>query len=261
MLKPNDVLNQTAFAHGVARTRSDSAPRASFMQSQRSKNVLIIEDEPDVVDLLAIHLLKDDNFTVSTAANGLTGLQRARAEAPWLIILDLMLPQMPGTEVCRILKGDPATRNIPIIMLTAKTTEEDRIAGLELGADDYITKPFSPREVMLRIKGIERRRQVEAVEEKLTSGIITVDPSTHHVDVAGKRLSLTTAEFNLLVMLIKKAGRVLSRDALLTGAWGYESAINTRTVDTHIRRLRHKLGKAAKYVETVRGFGYRLKQS
>jgi two-component system phosphate regulon response regulator PhoB len=230
------------------------------MQSKRSRNVLIIEDEPDVIDLLALHLLKDDSFTVSTAANGLTGLQKARTEAPWLIILDLMLPQMPGSEVCRILKGDPTTRNIPIIMLTAKTTEEDRIAGLELGADDYITKPFSPREVMLRIKGIARRRQVELVDEKLTAGIITLDLSTHQVEVAGKRLSLTTAEFNLLVMLLKKAGRVLSRDTLLMGAWGYESAINTRTVDTHIRRLRHKLGKAAKHIETVRGFGYRLKQ-
>jgi DNA-binding response OmpR family regulator len=229
------------------------------MRSKRSKNVLIIEDEQDVIDLLALHLLKDDSFTISTASNGLTGLEKARSDAPWLIILDLMLPKMPGMEICRILKSDAATRDIPIIILTAKASEQDRIAGLELGADDYIVKPFSPREVLLRIKGIERRRSTEFTDTKLVAGQISIDPIRHHVEVAGKPIQLTTAEYNLLTMLMKKPGRLLSREMLLTGAWGYDSAINSRTVDTHIRRLRNKLGRAAKNVETVRGFGYRLR--
>lgn len=240
-------------------TLSLSAPHQSTMQAKRSKNVLIIEDEQDVIDMLALHLLKDDSFTISTANNGLTGLEKARSEAPWLIILDLMLPKMPGMEICRILKSDASTRHIPIIILTAKASEQDRIAGLELGADDYIVKPFSPREVLLRIKGIERHRSTEHADAKLVSGQISLDPIRHHVEVAGKTVHLTTAEYNLLSMLMKKPGRLLSREILLTGAWGYDSAINSRTVDTHIRRLRHKLGRAAKSVETVRGFGYRLR--
>jgi two-component system phosphate regulon response regulator PhoB len=177
-----------------------------------------------------------------------------------VIILDLMLPNMSGLEVCRVLKSDKVTKHIPIVMLTAKSAEADRIAGLELGADDYITKPFSPREVMLRVKAIERRHATDVVDERLVNGLITIDAAQHHVEVAGRRLTLTTAEFNLLATLMRRPGRLLSRDMLLTGAWGYESAINTRTVDTHVRRLRRKLGKAAKQIETVRGFGYRLRE-
>ena len=228
------------------------------MPSQKSKTVLIVEDEQDVIDLLALNLLKDSSYTISTAMDGLAAVEKARAELPWMIILDLMLPKMSGTEVCRILKGDRVTREIPIIMLTAKATEADRLAGLELGADDYVTKPFSPREVILRMKAIDRRRTMAPYEEKLVVGLITLDAVRHHVDVGGKPIRLTTAEFKLLTMLMKKPGRLLSREMLLTGAWGYEAVINTRTVDTHIRRLRHKLGKAAEAIETVRGFGYRL---
>ncbi|HXX42468.1 MAG TPA: winged helix-turn-helix domain-containing protein [Chthoniobacterales bacterium] len=239
---------------------SDLTSRAN-MRTQRSKNILIVEDEQDVIDLLALHLLKDATYTISTAIDGVAGLEKARAELPWMIILDLMLPRMSGLEVCKILKSDRVTRHIPIIMLTAKAGETDRIAGLELGADDYVTKPFSPREVILRIKAIERRHTAEVADEKLVCGLITVDPIRHHVDVAGRPVRLTTAEFKLLTMLMKKPGRLLSREMLLTGAWGYETYINTRTVDTHIRRLRHKLGKAARTVETVRGFGYRLRES
>jgi two-component system phosphate regulon response regulator PhoB len=205
-------------------------------------------------------LLKDASYTISTAVDGVAGLEKARAELPSMIILDLMLPRMSGLEVCRILKADPVTRHIPLIMLTAKASETDRIAGLELGADDYVTKPFSPREVVLRIKAIERRRSVEVSDEKRVCGLITLDPIRHHVDVGGKPVRLTTAEFKLLSLLMKKPGRLLSREMLLMGAWGYETFINTRTVDTHIRRLRHKLGRAAGSVETVRGFGYRLRQ-
>jgi DNA-binding response OmpR family regulator len=228
------------------------------MQTKQSRNILIVEDEQDVIDLLALHLLKDPSYTISTASDGMTGLQKARADLPWMIILDLMLPKLSGAEVCKILRADRVTRDIPIIMLTAKATEADRIAGLELGADDYVTKPFSPREVVLRMKAIERRRAIDLAHDKRTIGAITVDPVRHHVEVNGKAVRLTTAEFKLLQMLMTKPGRLLSREMLLTGAWGYETLINTRTVDTHIRRLRHKLGKAADAIETVRGFGYRL---
>ena len=242
----------------VARAQNKHSFTRPHMQTNRSKTVLIVEDEQDVIDLLAIHLLKDTNYAISTANDGLVALEKARAELPWMIILDLMLPKMSGSEVCKILKADRVTRSIPIIILTAKASEADRLAGLELGADDYVTKPFSPREVILRMKAIERRRTAEVEDEKLVCGLITLDPVRHHIDVAGKTVRLTTAEFKLLVMLMKKPGRVHSREMLLSGAWGYEAFINTRTVDTHIRRLRDKLGKAANAIETVRGFGYRL---
>ena len=213
-----------------------------------------------MIDLLAFHLLKDESYTISTATSGPAGLEKARSELPWLIILDLMLPKMSGTDVCKILKADRVMRHIPIIILTAKASESDRIAGLEFGADDYVTKPFSPREVLLRIKTIERRRSGEIADERLIVGPITLDPVRHRIDVAGKAIRLTTAEFKLLTMLMKKPGRLLSREMLLTGAWGYETLINTRTVDTHVRRLRHKLGKSSGAIETVRGFGYRMRQ-
>jgi DNA-binding response OmpR family regulator len=240
------------------RTRDSESFTRPHMQTNRSKTVLIVEDEQDVIDLLAVRLLKDTNYTISTATDGLAGLEKARAELPWLIILDLMLPKMSGLEVCKILKSDRVTQGIPIIILSAKASEADRLTGLELGADDYVTKPFSPREVVLRIKAIERRRSAEMEDEKLVCGLITLDPIRHHVHVAGKPIRLTTAEFKLLTLLMKKPGRVHSREMLLSGAWGYEAFINTRTVDTHIRRLRDKLGKAAHAIETVRGFGYRL---
>jgi two-component system phosphate regulon response regulator PhoB len=233
----------------------------SRAQPKPSKNILIIEDEQDVIDLLALNLLKDSSFTISTATTGPAGLEKARTELPWLIILDLMLPNMSGLEICRILKTDRATRHIPIIILSARASETDRIAGFELGAEDYVTKPFSPREVVLRIRAIERRSLNDGTDEKLTSGIITMDQLRHRVEVAGKSIELTTAEFKLLTLLMKKPGRVLSREILLTGAWGYENLINTRTVDTHIRRLRQKLGKGGRAIETVRGFGYRLRES
>jgi DNA-binding response OmpR family regulator len=231
------------------------------MKSTPTKKILIIEDEPDVIDLLTLQLRKSGEFSASTAADGATGVRKAREEAPALIILDLMLPKMPGLEVCKILKSDPVTRDIPIIMLTAKAEEIDRIVGLEFGADDYVTKPFSPREILLRIKAIIRRRAGESAEEKLSSGLILVDPSRHHVTVAGKPIRLTSVEFKLLTMLLRRPGRVQTRDRLLNEVWGYESVIDTRTVDTHVRRLREKLGKGADTIETVRGFGYRVRES
>jgi two-component system phosphate regulon response regulator PhoB len=225
------------------------------------KTILIIEDERDVVDLLALHLRKSGKFAVSIANDGASGLDKARNERPAFIILDLMLPKMPGLEVCKVLKTDPATRHIPIMMLTAKAEEIDRIVGLEFGADDYVTKPFSPREVILRVRAILRRGEARQDDERLTAGAITIDPARHNVSVEGKRVNLTSIEFKLLCTLIQRRGRVQARDRLLNDVWGYESVIDTRTVDTHVRRLREKLGKAGTAVETVRGFGYRLREN
>ena len=230
------------------------------MTSTPSNRILIIEDEPDVVDMLTLNLRKAGGFVVSSAADGASGIRKAREELPALIILDLMLPKMPGLEVCKALKNDGATRHIPIIMLTAKAEEIDRIVGLEVGADDYVVKPFSPREIVLRIKAIMRRGQGDAAPEQMTIGPITVDPARHHVTVDGKSVRLTSVEFKLLTMLMRRRGRVQERDRLLNEVWGYESAIDTRTVDTHVRRLRKKLGKAADAIETIRGFGYRLRE-
>jgi DNA-binding response OmpR family regulator len=226
-----------------------------------STRILIIDDEQDVIDLLTLHLRKA-GFALSTATDGVAGLRLAREESPALIILDLMLPKMPGLEICKVLKSDAATREIPVLMLTAKAEEIDRIVGLEFGADDYVTKPFSPRELVLRVNAILHRGKGEVVEEKkLTIGLITVDPARHQVDVGGKPVRLTSVEFKLLSMLMRRQGRVQERDRLLNEVWGYESVINTRTVDTHVRRLRKKLGKAADAIETIRGLGYRMRKS
>jgi two-component system phosphate regulon response regulator PhoB len=227
------------------------------MDAGSGRKILIIEDERDVADLLALNLRKG-GFRVSTAADGASGLHSARDDRPDFIILDLMLPKMSGLEVCRILKGDTATAHIPILMLTAKAEEVDRIVGLEFGADDYVTKPFSPREVMLRVRAILRRG--EKPEETFQAGSISIDPARHEVRVAGKQVHLTSLEFKLLRTLIQRRGRVQDRDKLLNDVWGYESVIDTRTVDTHVRRLREKLGKAGDVIETVRGFGYRLRE-
>ncbi len=205
--------------------------------------------------------MRKANFSVATASDGASGLRAAREDAPALIILDLMLPKMPGLEVCKVLKTDAATKHIPIIMLTAKAEEIDRIVGLEFGADDYVTKPFSPREMVLRVQAILRRGQDEPAEKPLIAGAIRLDPVRHEVTVNGKPIRLTSVEFKLLGMLMRRRGRVQARDRLLNEVWGYESLIDTRTVDTHVRRLRKKLGKAADGIETVRGFGYRLRES
>jgi DNA-binding response OmpR family regulator len=231
------------------------------MEAASGKTILIVEDESDVVDLLTLNLRKSGGFIISTAADGASGLEKARTEKPAFIILDLMLPKMSGLEVCKILKTDPEARHIPIMMLTAKAEEIDRIVGLEFGADDYVTKPFSPREVILRIQAIMRRGEVKSEQEPLTAGLITIDPARHQVSVAGKVVHLTSIEFKLLRTLLQRRGRVQARDRLLNDVWGYESIIDTRTVDTHVRRLREKLGKAGSAIETVRGFGYRVREN
>src|SRR5215472_2327315 len=228
------------------------------METDSGRKILIIEDESDVADLLTLNLRKA-GFKTSTAADGASGLQKVRDARPDFIILDLMLPKMSGLEVCRILKGDTATAHTPILMLTAKAEEIDRIVGLEFGADDYVTKPFSPREVVLRIRAILRRG--ETADESLKAGPISIDPARHQVRVNGKHMHLTSLEFKLLQTLMQRRGRVQDRDRLLNEVWGYESVIDTRTVDTHVRRLREKLGKAGDAIETVRGLGHRLREN
>lgn len=227
-----------------------------------SLKILVIDDEPDVVDIISMNL-KSSGFEVLTATSGLQGLQRAKAEMPALIILDLMLPEMSGLEVCKALKKETSTSAIPIIMLTAKSEEVDRIVGLELGADDYVPKPFSPRELMLRVKSVVRRTKVDHTEarEVMVLGEIKLDHGRHEVSIDDEPVVLTATEFKLLALLIERKGRVQSRDRLLNDVWGYESVIDTRTVDTHIRRLREKMGKAAGYIETIRGVGYRISDS
>ena len=223
-----------------------------------NKKILVADDEPDVLHLVAINL-KNAGFNVIKAGDGLSALTKARETHPALIVLDLMLPEMSGLEVCRVLKKEPMTAQIPIIMLTAKSEEVDRIVGLELGADDYLTKPFSPRELVLRVKSVLRRASGAAeAGDHLALGEIRIDRARYEVTVAGRAVDFTATEFKLLTVLIERRGRVQSRDTLLNDVWGYESAIDTRTVDTHVRRLREKLGKAADCIETVRGFGYRI---
>jgi two-component system phosphate regulon response regulator PhoB len=230
------------------------------MNPAKSKSILIVEDEQDVVDLLTLSLRKAGGFSTATANDGAAGLRKAREEKPNFVILDLMLPKMPGLEVCKILKTEAATRHIPIMMLTAKAEEIDRIVGLEFGADDYVVKPFSPREVVLRINAILRRGASEPVDDRLNAGPIAIDPDRHRVAIDGEQVNLTALEFKLLRTLMQRRGRVQERDRLLSDVWGYESMIDTRTVDTHVRRLREKLGRAGKIIETVRGFGYRLRE-
>src|SRR5437868_9196233 len=228
------------------------------METGSGRKILIIEDETDVADLLTLNLRKA-GYRVSTAADGASGLQKARDDRSDFIILDLMLPKLSGLEVCRILKSDAATSHTPILMLTARAEEIDRIVGLEFGADDYVTKPFSPREIVLRIRAILRRW--EKADESLNAGPISIDPARHQVRVNGKQVHLTSLEFKLLRTLMQRRGRVQERDRLLNEVWGYEAVIDTRTVDTHVRRLREKLGKAGDTIETVRGFGYRLREN
>ena len=231
------------------------------MSTAPGKKVLVVEDEEDVVEMLTRAFRRATGFNVIAATDGATGLRRAREESAALVVLDLMLPKMPGLEVCKILKSDSLTRHIPILMLTAKAEEIDRILGLELGADDYVSKPFSPREIVLRAQAILRRGETPADAESFVAGPITIDGVRHQVSVNGKVVHLTGLEFKLLRTLVQRRGRVQQRDRLLSDVWGYESVIDTRTVDTHVRRLREKLGKAGDAIETVRGFGYRLRDS
>lgn len=223
------------------------------------QKILVVDDEIDILTLLQYNLEKS-GFIVSVAKDGPEAIEVARKERPDLIILDLMLPSMEGTEVCKAIKGREDTGHIPIIMLTAKGEEIDRIVGLELGADDYITKPFSPRELILRVKAVLKRSRKEEKEVVTTAGPIVIDTEKFTAMVHNQPLDLTATEIKLLLELMKSHGRVLSREYLLDRVWGQECFVTDRTVDTHIRRLRAKLGKAAEFIETLRGFGYRFRE-
>lgn len=220
--------------------------------------ILVVDDEPDALEVLGFKL-KEAGFTPILAKDGKRAIDAARTERPALIVLDLMLPEVDGLEVCKVLRRDPATSLIPIIMLTAKASEMDRVIGLELGADDYVTKPFSPRELVLRIKKLLAR--VKASDEpvaQLRLGALEIDVPRHEVKLSGTPVTLTATEFKLLEILARRRGRVQTRERLLQDVWGYDNPIDSRTVDTHMRRLREKIGDAASLLETIRGVGYRF---
>lgn len=220
--------------------------------------ILVVDDEPEAVELVEFNL-RAAGFDIISAADGAEALKKAQALAPNLIVLDLMLPEIDGLEVCKMLRRQAATETIPIIMLTAKAAELDRVLGLELGADDYLTKPFSPRELILRVKKLLQRGRVAEEESDVYSvGHLRIDTPRHTVSWRGKAIELTATEFKLLALLAQRRGRVQSREQLLRDVWDYNTMIDTRTVDTHMRRLREKLGPAGKFLDTVRGVGYRF---
>ena len=225
--------------------------------------ILVVDDEPDLLELIDANLTAA-GFEVLMAACGAEALQQARALHPQLILLDVMLPGLDGLEVCKLLRHDPATSSIPIIMLTARAAEIDRVLGLELGADDYVTKPFSFRELVLRVKKLLNRQPAaqsqEQTEGQIHLGGLHIDKPRHKASFQERALDLTLTEFKLASILAERRGRVQSREQLLRDVWGYNSMIDTRTVDTHMRRLRAKLGPAAKLLDTVRGVGYRFRE-
>ena len=223
------------------------------------EKILVVDDEPDIVDAIA-YQLKREGFRVSTAGDGAAALALALKELPDAIVLDLMLPEMDGLDVCRLLRQQEKTKRLPILMLTAKTEEADRIVGLELGADDYITKPFSVRELIARIKAVLRRTKAEPATDVMQLGTLIVDRGKHVVTVKGKSVELTAKEYGVLTVLLEANGRVLSREQLLERVWGYDRSveIETRTVDLHVSQLRRKLGLEGRRLLTVKGAGYRL---
>lgn len=246
-----------AFSTGFSTAPVDAPVLGSAVMAQN--RILVVEDEPDIAEVLEYNLEKE-GFEVETVQRGDAALETIRRDPPDLLVLDLMLPGMDGLELTRVLKRDSDTARIPILMLTAKGEEVDRIVGFELGADDYIPKPFSPREVVLRVKAVLRRFTREPAEgESLSVGEIELDVAGHRLRVAGQEVPLTATEFRLLKVLMERAGRVQTRSQLLSDVWGYAEDIDSRTVDTHIRRLRRKLGDEAERVETVIGVGYRLR--
>ncbi|CAI9086608.1 DNA-binding response regulator [Candidatus Methylacidiphilum fumarolicum] len=229
---------------------------------KKKKKILVVEDEEDVSELICMHL-KAQGFETVVAKEGMEALRVTRKQLPDLIVLDLMIPEFSGIDVCKYLKKDPDTAAIPIVILTAKSDPSDRILGLELGADDYIAKPFSPRELILRIQSVLRRRfEIQSpVGQAEHDDQIRLDPIDKVAYYKKRRIELTPIEFRLLSTLMEKEGAVQTREELLKEVWGYEKTIDTRTIDTHIRRLRDKLGRAAQFLRTVRGIGYRYKKT
>ena len=223
-----------------------------------TKLILVVDDEPDLLELVRL-TLGQEGFRVETAVNGADALAKVTALRPDLLVLDLMLPDLSGTEVCRQIRSAPETARLPVIMLTARSEEIDRIVGFELGADDYVTKPFSPRELILRVKAVLRRgSQPETRSRRLEHEQLTLDQESHRCTVDRKEVELTAKEFGLLAALMSRPGRVLSREQLLDEVWGSDISVTHRTVDTHLKRLREKLGSAGPLIHTVRGVGYRF---
>jgi two-component system phosphate regulon response regulator PhoB len=226
-----------------------------------SEMILIVEDDADLLQILEFNLRAAGYRTV-TASAGKPAIDACRKEPPDLVVLDLMLPDISGVEVCRTLRREDSTRDVPVLMLTARSDEIDRVVGFEVGADDYVAKPFSVRELLLRVQSVLRRAAhapaPAAEQAPLVHGLISVDPASRRAFVSGEEVVLTVIEFELLRTLIERRGRVQSRQRLLTDVWQVSPDIESRTVDTHVKRLRQKLGAAADYVETVRGVGYRL---
>ena len=222
------------------------------------RTILIIEDERDLAELVAFNL-EQEGYRTSIAADGVAGLDEAGRLNPDLILLDLMLPRLQGTEVCKLLKMSDKTSSIPVIMLTAKGEEIDKVVGLEVGADDYVVKPFSTRELLLRVKAVLKRSKTQApASSVINAGPVTIDAVRHRVSVGGAEVLFTSTEFKLLHTLAQRLGRVQSREQLLRDVWGYNYVEDTRTVDTHITRLRTKMGAAGELIKTVRGFGYKM---
>ena len=227
---------------------------------ESAARIALVEDEPDIAEILRYNLEKE-GFQVDLHDRGDTALASIQATPPDLILLDLMLPGVDGLEVCRLLKRNQQTAEVPMIMITARGEEMDRIVGLELGADDYISKPFNPREVLLRVKAVLRRAHVEGGAEGaevLEAGSLRIFPDAHRVEIDGSEIILTATEFRLLKFLMERAERVQSRDTLLREVWGYAGSVDSRTVDTHVRRLRKKIGPESDRIETVIGVGYRF---
>jgi len=224
-----------------------------------AREVLVVEDEPDIRRLVVLHLERD-GFRCRTATSGADALREVKTAVPDLVVLDLMLPGLDGLEVCRRLRRDSSTSSVPIIMLTAKSDEVDRVVGLEVGADDYVGKPFSPKELVARVRAVLRRSGPDQPTPVLSVGPVTLDPARHAVSLDGRAVALTPKEFDLLQALLDAAGRVLSREYLLNRVWGYARAdvIESRTVDVHVRRLRAKLGDAGTRITTVKSVGYRF---
>jgi two-component system phosphate regulon response regulator PhoB len=225
-----------------------------------AKRILVVDDEPDILELTRMSLVRD-GYEVETAATGDEALASLRRGRPDLVVLDLMLPDRPGTDVCRSIRTTPELADVPVIMLTARGDEVDRIVGFELGADDYVTKPFSPRELGLRVKAILRRGiETETSSENLQHHGLALDLSRHRCVFGDEEVTLTAKEFLLLATLMKRPGRVLTRERLLEEVWGEGIAVTLRTVDTHMKRLREKLGPAGDLIDTVRGVGYRFRE-
>jgi two-component system phosphate regulon response regulator PhoB len=241
----------------VSAARSIHQPGAKGAMAER---ILVIDDEPDLLELVRVNL-DQVGYRVQTVASGKEALEQIRSSPPDLVVLDLMLPDVAGTEICRQIRADAELAGIPIIMLTARADEVDRVVGFELGADDYVTKPFSPRELTLRVGAVLRRKQPQLQPTDsgfLEHGPLRLDPERHRCFVEGDEVELTAKEFDLLQRLMMRPGRVMTRERLLDQVWGSDIAVTTRTIDTHLKRLREKLGPAGALIETVRGVGYRF---